>query len=292
MPDFALSAADHEIIASMGLAVRKRVSGFASGEQRSPARGGGIEFADYREYMAGNDVRQVDWSVYLRLRKLMVRLCAEEKELTLAVVMDASRSMDFGRPSKLAAAKRIAAVLSGIALRGGNRVGVSAIGAGLSEHLRPERSRTGLPDAVRALGRIEPQDAFAPAAAMRRFASRYGRKAVAVLISDFMYPEWPEALATFAASGCEAHVVHLLSPDEAAPALLGEITVVDSETEEEIPLVIDAPLRARYDEAFRGFVSGVQRQCARLGLGWSLASSADPMARLFKRDLAGSGIVC
>ena len=119
----------------------ERLSGFAAGEQRSPATGGGIEFADYREYVPGDDVRLLDWSVYLRSRKLLVKLCAEEKELTLVAIVDMSRSMDFGSPTKLELAKRIASVLAGIALRGGNRAGVAALGASLLEPMRPERRK-------------------------------------------------------------------------------------------------------------------------------------------------------
>jgi uncharacterized protein (DUF58 family) len=287
-----LRAGDYELIKAMSLSARRRVSGFAAGEQRSPARGGGIEFADYREYQAGDDVRLVDWSVYLRMRKLMVRLCAEEKELTLALVLDSSRSMDSGRPNKLAFARRVAAVLAGIAMRSGNRVGVCELAGSLLEPLRPERNRVGLGEVQSALARVRARDSFAPAAAMRQFASRYGRKCLALLISDFLYPEWAETIAALAASGCESHIMQVYSPEEESPPLLGEITLVDSENDEEVPLIIDAPLVSAYARALETHSEAVRRQAARLGIGRSRVSSAEAMERVFRRDLAGSGLVC
>ncbi len=292
MPERLLAASDYELVKAMSLNPRRRVSGFAAGEQRSPAKGGGIEFADYREYMRGDDARLVDWAVYLRLRKLLVRLCAEEKELTLALVIDASRSMDSGDPSKLGVAKRVAGVLAGIALRNGNRVGVCALGADLLEPLKPERSRVGLAEAETALLRIAPQDSFAPLAGMRRFASRYGGKCVAVLISDFLYPEWKETITALAASRSEAYALQVLSREELDPGVSGEITLVDSENDEEVPLLIDARTAAAYRGKVAEFVGAAARHARKQGVGWVSAASDEPIERLFRRELAGSGIVC
>jgi uncharacterized protein (DUF58 family) len=292
VPERILSSADYELVKALSLGTRRRVSGFAAGEQRSPARGGGIEFADYREYMPGDDVRLVDWAVYLRLRKLLVRLCAEEKELTLALVLDASRSMDSGSPGKLMSARRVSAILAGIALRNGNRVGVCALGGELSETLKPERSRVGLEEAEAALSRIRAEDSFLPVAGMRRFASRYGGKCVAVLLSDFLYPEWRDVLSSLAASGSESYAVQILSPEELDPGLSGEITLVDSENDEEVPLVIGAGTARDYASAARSFMDSVARRARELGIGWASMGSDEPMERFFRRDLAGSGIVC
>src|SRR6185369_9119751 len=135
---------DLDLIRRLDLLARRRLAGQATGEQRSPALGGGIEFADYREYVPGDDVRLVDWTVFLRFRRLLIKLCAEERELTLSLLVDHSRSMDYGHPSKLNLAKRMAAILGGIALASGNRAEILGWGDGLTEVTAPLRGERSL----------------------------------------------------------------------------------------------------------------------------------------------------
>ena len=93
-----LSEIEYELIQELSITSRQKFSGLISGEQRSHSRGNGIEFDDYREYEPGDDIRQIDWSIYLRLRKLLIKLCRIEKELTIMFMLDTSRSMAYGNP--------------------------------------------------------------------------------------------------------------------------------------------------------------------------------------------------
>ncbi len=285
-------ARDFEMAKGLQLRVRRRIAGFAAGEQRSPATGGGIEFADYREYVPGDDVRLLDWSVYLRSKKFLVKLCAEEKELTLVVLLDASRSMAYGESPKLELAKRIAAVLAAIANRAGNRAGISVLGRSLLEPLRPDRSKATLSGIARTVRSIAPVDSPSPASSIRQFASKYGRKCVAVLISDFLYPGWEAALRALAASGCEAHVVHLLAPEEISPGIRGETTLVDMEDLSESPIHADDELLDRYDRAIADFMSAVRSECSAGGMSCIPISSDAPIERVFHEDLRRGGLVC
>jgi uncharacterized protein (DUF58 family) len=288
----ATYAGDYELAKGLSIRARKRLSGFAAGEQRSPATGGGIEFADYREYVPGDDARLLDWSVYLRSRKLLVKLCAEEKELTMVALVDVSRSMDFGAPTKLELAKRIASVLAGIALRGGNRAGVSALGSSLLEPVRPERKKLTMAGIARAVHSLEPSARSAPEACLRQFASRYGRKCVAVLITDLLYPEWVRVLDALASSGCEAHVVQLLAPEELEPQDRGEVTLVDMEDGSETPTYVDDIIVSRYASALERYLGSVRAECARRELGHCLLRSDASLARVFNEDFRKAGIVC
>lgn len=288
----ATYAGDYALAQGLSIKALRRLSGFAAGEQRSPATGGGIEFADYREYVPGDDMRLLDWAVYLRSRRLLVKLCAEEKELTLVALVDVSRSMDFGSPSKLELAKRIASVLAGIALRAGNRAGVSALGPSLLEPIRPERKKLTMSGIARAVHALESVDRSAPEACLRQFAARYGRKCVAVLVSDLLYPEWPRVLDALASSGCEAHVVQLLAPEELLPPDRGEVTLVDMEDGSETPTHVDDALLGRYGAALEKFLAGVRGECSRRELGHCLLSSNASLARIFNEDFKKAGIVC
>jgi uncharacterized protein (DUF58 family) len=285
-------ARDFELAKSLSLRARRRVAGFAAGEQRSPATGGGIEFADYREYVPGDDARLLDWSVYLRSRKLLVKLCAEEKELTLVVLLDASRSMAYGARPKLDLAKRIAAVLAAVAFQGGNRAGIAVLGPALLEPLRPDRSKVTLSGIARTVRSIAPVDSSSPEACVRQFASEYGRKCVAVLVSDFLFPGWARTIRALASSGCEAHVVQVLAPEETSPELRGEATLVDMEDGSEAPIHADDRLLERYGRAMSEFMAGVRAECSAGGMGCTLVSSESPLERVFLEDLRKGGVVC
>jgi uncharacterized protein (DUF58 family) len=287
-----LLAGDREIAASLALATRRRHAGSAAGEQRSPDPGGGIEFADYREYLSGDDPRSVDWAVYRRLGKLLVRICAEERELTLVIILDASLSMEAGRPAKLAHAKRLACVLAGIALASGNRVGLQVMGPGLVEAFSPERGKTSLEAFEAAAARIGPLPAFSPLAAMRDFIARYARRCVAVLLSDLLYPEWPEVLGSLSVSGCESQVIQVLDAEELEPSVRGETTLVDAENGEEAPVHADAPTLARYATELASFLDSTRSTCSRLGLGWALAPTDGDVERLFRGDLRRERFLC
>ena len=287
-----LRPGDRELAYSLGLATRRRHAGLAAGEQRSPAVGGGIEFADYREYLPDDDPRAVDWAVYRRLGRLLVRICAEERELTLMVLLDASRSMDHGAPGKLAHARRLACILAGIAIGAGNRAGLCSLGPGLVEALRPERGKTSLEAFEGACARVQPLAAFRPAEALDGFVARYGRRCVAVLISDLMFPEWPQVLGALASSGCEAQVLQILSRDELEPAVRGEATFVDAETLGEAPIHADAATLERYANELESFLGSVRRTCAGLGLAWALAPTDGDVGRLFREELCEEGFLC
>jgi uncharacterized protein (DUF58 family) len=283
---------DWELARGLSILAKKRLSGFATGEQRSPSTGGGIEFADYREYVSGDDVRLLDWTVYLRSRKLLVKLCAEEKELTLVAIVDVSRSMDFGSPNKLVFAKRVASVLACIALRGGNRAGVAALGPSLLEPIRPERRKLTMAGIARAVHALESVNRSNPEACMRQFASIYRGKCVAVLISDLLFPEWKGVLDALASSGCESHVLHLLSPEELEPRDRGELTLVDMEDGSETPTQIDGKLLERYSAALDSFTASVASECGRRGIGRVALRSDASLTRVFHGDLKTAGIVC
>src|SRR3954462_5320485 len=126
------------------LIMRSPVRGGLKGGRRSVKRGQSVEFADYREYTLGDDLRQLDWNVYARLEKLFVKLFVEEEDVTVTFLLDASPSMAYGKPAKLLFAKRAAAALGYIALAGEDRVVTVALSG------RTARRHSGL----RGSGRI------------------------------------------------------------------------------------------------------------------------------------------
>src|SRR5512142_989762 len=113
----------------LALVARKASAGQTQGERRSPKRRQSVEFSDFRPYVAGDDFRRIDWNVYARLEKFFIKLFVEEEDLAVHLLLDNSRSMDWGEPKKLAYAARVAGALGYIALAGLDRVTVTGIGS-------------------------------------------------------------------------------------------------------------------------------------------------------------------
>ena len=93
-----------------------------SGGRKSKAKGNSVEFSDFREYMLGDDIRRIDWNAYGRFDRLFIKLFMEEKEGLFHVILDASKSMDYGVKNKAVAAKRLAGAISYIVLENGDRL--------------------------------------------------------------------------------------------------------------------------------------------------------------------------
>lgn len=241
-----LEPQDFQLMKELSLVTKKRVTGLLIGEQRSPVQSGGIEFADYRVYLPGDDVRRIDWTVFLRLRRLLVKLCAEEKEFTLIILMDLSKSMQFGAVGKLWIAKKIAAVLAGIALDDRNRAGVLAMGPDLQELVSPARGRALLTDVINKIAQAEPVEEFDSVTTVRHFAAHYGRKCMFVFLSDLLFPEWEQVIRGLGASGSEGFVVQILAREELEPPYMGEVTLTDLEGAGDVPLHVSNDIAGWY----------------------------------------------
>src|SRR5213082_48563 len=139
----------------LSLLTKRPFAGQMKGEKRSVKRGTSVEFADYREYMLGDDLRYVDWNTAARLDKLFVKLFIEEEDLYLALLLDTSKSMDFGNPKKIHYAARVAAALGYIGLSNYDRVSITAFAAGLGRALPTKRGRAGVIPFFDYLNRVQ-----------------------------------------------------------------------------------------------------------------------------------------
>ncbi|MGH2386383.1 MAG: DUF58 domain-containing protein, partial [Candidatus Limnocylindria bacterium] len=154
------------------LASRRMTAGRMKGERRSVRRGQSVEFADYRNYTAGDDLRQLDWNAYARLEKLFVKLFVEEEDVTVHILVDASRSMDYGEPNKLDAARRAAAALGYLGLASMDRVSAAFLGDGIATGMRPMRGKRRALELFRFLSEPRAERLTGLAAAARAYASR------------------------------------------------------------------------------------------------------------------------
>ena len=171
------------------LLMRSPVRGGLKGGRRSVKRGQSVEFADYRDYSLGDDLRQLDWNVYARLERLFVKLFVEEEDVTITLLIDASASMATGTPAKLLFAKRAAAALGYIGLASEDRVAVSALTGRIARRRAAMRGSGRVFRLLADLSSIESADGPTDivAAARHAGAQLHGR-GVVVLISDLLDP--------------------------------------------------------------------------------------------------------
>ncbi|MGI8999858.1 MAG: DUF58 domain-containing protein [Candidatus Limnocylindria bacterium] len=228
------------------LASRRMTAGRMKGERRSVRRGQSVEFADYRNYTAGDDLRQLDWNAYARLEKLFVKLFVEEEDVTVHILVDASRSMDFGEPNKLDAARRAAAALGYLGLSSMDRVSVAFLGDGNAAGIRPMRGKRRALELFRFLSEPRAERLTGLAAAARAYASRMRGSGPLLLISDLMDPGYLDALRDLAGTRCQLSVLHVLAPEELQPEIPPDARLVDSETGHSVEVSGDDDLVERY----------------------------------------------
>src|SRR5256886_3115508 len=134
---------------------RKLLAGKMKGERRSKRRGQSVEFADYRNYVVGDDLRFIDWNVYARLDRLFLKLFMEEEDLSLYILVDVSKSCDFGNPNKALYMKRVAAALGYIGLVNYNRVNIVAMSSGIVAETGPLRGRRRVAQMIDFVGKLQ-----------------------------------------------------------------------------------------------------------------------------------------
>lgn len=248
----------------------KRVRpGTTKGERRSTRRGASNDFADYRDYVQGDDLRHVDWNILGRLDDLYLKLYEEREDLSLHLLIDASKSMDFGTPTKLEYAKQLAAALGYIALAGQERVCAEAFSGLEFERLTPSRGRGSVPRLFEFLERISAAGATNLEHSGRGYLARNRSRGVTVIFTDFFDDAgFDGVLKRLNQSRSEVHAVHLLAPEEFEPRLKGDLKLVDSETGAFAEISMSRSLMKRYRSNRDGFVHEVNQYCRKRGVSY------------------------
>ncbi len=276
----------------LSIAVKRVRPGVLKGERRSSRRGTSIDFADYRDYVQGDDLRHVDWNLYGRLDELYLKLFEEREDLTLHLMIDASKSMGFGTPHKLAFAQRLAAALGYIALSGSERVSVEAFAGEESRRIPPVRGKNSVPRLFEFLASIEADGRTDLEGSGRAYLGRNKSKGVAVIFSDFFDEAGFEGvLRRLQQSRSDVYAVQILAPEEIDPKLTGDLKLVDSETGNFAEISATRVLFRRYKKNREGFVESVRRYCTARGIGYVFASSDAPIEHLTLQMFRRIGVV-
>jgi uncharacterized protein (DUF58 family) len=276
-------------IEQLFLVARRVFPGRLRGERRSTKRGSSVEFADYRDYSIGDDFRRVDWNVYARLERLFLKLFVEEEDLNVYILLDASKSMDFGSPTKLLYGKRIAAALSYIALCNFDRVGLAALSDGAAATLRPKRGKGSAISIFRYLESIRPSGPTCMAEAIRDFSLRTSQPGLVIVISDFFDPESRVALNSLVSRKFDVMVLHLLDEEEVKPTIVGDLLLVDSEAGGKREVTITPSLLKRYRQRFAEFCKEIEDYCTQYGCSYIRVTNGTPFEEFILNYLRQRG---
>ena len=289
----------------LALVARQASAGQTQGERRSPKRGQSVEFSDFRPYVAGDDFRRIDWNAYARLERFFIKLFVEEEDLPVHILIDTSRSMDWGEPYKLWYASRVAGALGYIALAGLDRVTVTAVGGSAASTFPPHRGKhqaLALFDFLESLNKIKQTEPTsmggsiwirqsAAGYANSRSASGISKRGALILLSDLMNDGWTEGLRALASRGFEVSVLQILAPDEVEPDMSGDLKLIDSEDTSAVEITADYDLLARYKQGLAEWQGNLRRFCSARSMLYIPITTAMPLEDLLFAWLERQGVL-
>jgi len=275
---------------SLALASRRAATGLRRGERRTKKKGSGVEFADHKAYVPGDDIRLLDIGIYQRLGKLLLRVYEEEEDLSLYFLIDRSASMAHG--DKLAQAVRLTAALGYIGLCSLDRVSVHALGDELHERLPPLRGKQRLFRLLRFLTTLRPSGRTDLSAALRRFALMHPRRGMAVLLTDLYDPAGFEAgINALVHHRFEVCVLHLGSALDTRPTAAGDVAVVDAETGERVDITLTEKKLRQVDAQVAEERQQVRRFCARKHVAYFAVDASAPFDEVVLHVLRRGGLL-
>ncbi len=272
----------------LSLLSRRTFRGSVKGERRSPRRGHSVEFADYRAYGHGDDLRYVDWNIYGRLDRLHVKLFVDEEDLCLHLLVDASASMGFGAPSKLDYAVRLAAALGFVGLVNHERVGLGVLRERVAEGSPPTRGRSQVLPMMNFLAEVRADGGTSLDGGLSNYAKRARESGLVVIVSDLLDPAgYERGVRALLERRFDVHLVHLLDPEEMNPTLGGDMRLIDSETGERRDLTVDAEAQRTYHDRLRRFLEQAETFCRSHEIGYHRVVTDTPVEAFVVAQLRG-----
>lgn len=278
------------------VAERVRV-GIMKGDRRSSKRGSSIEFADYRNYTKGDDLRRLDWNVYARLEKPFIKLLEEEEDLAVHILVDASQSMNWPDEAdfdsqKLHYALRLAGALGHIALSAGDLLNVTLLNSSENQRWGPFR---GQQNSLRLLQFLEVAVAVGSTdlnVSLRNYALRASRPGLIFVLTDLFSPNGYQAgLNALQARGYEVGIIHILSPDEIDPPLGGDLKLIDIETGQDSEITLDPTTLGLYRQRLQAWQAEIAAYCHSCHVHYIPVTTDLPWEKLIMQTLRAQGIL-
>jgi uncharacterized protein (DUF58 family) len=270
--------------------------GMMKGDRRSQKRGTSIEFADYRNYVRGDDLRRLDWNVYARLERPFIKLLEEEEDLAVHILVDGSASMDWpdgeSEEQKLRYALLLAGALGHIALSSGDLTLVTLLRSEGNQRWGPYR---GQQNSLRLLQFLEEGAAAGITdlnLSLQNYALRARRPGLLFVISDLLSPSgYQEGIAALQARGYEVGLIHLLSLDEVEPPLAGDVKLIDVETGLEAEITLDVSTQGQYLARLQEWRTEIEGFCRGRNVHYIPLTTDFPWEKLILQTLRVQGVV-
>ncbi len=280
----------------MLVATRVR-AGAMKGERRSTKRGTSIEFADYRDYARGDDLRRLDWNIYARLERPFIKLLEDEEDLAVHLLIDTSGSMGWPQDgdknlNKFLYSQRLTAGLAYISLATNDRLTLSTLGEGRPIQYGPIRGRGYGLAMLNYVSGLQTQGVVDLNIALKNYASRGGRPGLCFIVSDLMSPNgFQEGVNALLGKGYEVGLIQVLSPDEVVPPLGGDLRLVDVETGRAQEVSVDGGMRDLYLKRFGEWRNGIQAECVKRGVHYVTVETSEAWEKVILQSLRRLGAV-
>jgi uncharacterized protein (DUF58 family) len=265
-------------IGNLELIAKTVVDGLINGTHRSPFFGASVDFAEHRGYVAGDDIRRVDWRVYARTDKYYIKEFEADSNANFSVLLDVSKSMGFGTRgiTKLDYGRMLAGCLTYLVHRQRDRVGFVAFDDDIVEHVPPSAKH--MDTVLHVLDRLNPSKPGNLRAPLHKMAEHFGRRGVLVLISDlYEDPDQVlEAVGPLRFRGNEIVVFHLLDPAELDFSFTDPSAFEDLESGEQIPIVPEA-LGEQYRDLVRAHITGLTERFSANRIDYTLINTSSPL---------------
>ncbi len=274
------------------LVSKKVFAGKLRGERRSKRRGESVEFADYRNYTVGDDLRFLDWNIYARLDRLFLKLFLEEEDLMVSIIFDTSKSMDYGQPHKGIYARQVAAAIAYIGLVNQDRVSLYPFADGIVDEMKGLRGKRTTPRMLDFVSRCDYRPASDLTTACKQYAIRHPQRGIVIVISDFFDKGGFEAgLRFLLGRDLDIYVIHVLSPQETEPTVTGDLQLADIEDEDVAEVTISRALINRYKHNLEAYCAHVRDYCTRRGIAHLFTTTDVPFDQLILNYLRRRGLV-
>lgn len=229
------------------------------GERKSPKRGKGTEFSDYRSYQVGDELRYIDWNVYARFEKFLIKLFEEDEDIEVHILLDASSSMDFGSPSKFFYGKKLALAFAYLSLSSWEKTNFGYFQEGLKEVMPLERKKENIYKLLNYLNQLKAEGITDLNEAIKNYISSLKRKGIIMIISDFLSPSgFKEGVLYAKYKKYPVYLVHIISEEEISPPYKGNLSLIDSETREKIDILLDEYMLEKYKRALEKFLDEME----------------------------------
>ncbi len=276
----------------LAIVSRRVFAGRMRAERRTKKSGSGVEFADHRDYQPGDDIRYLDWNVYQRFDRLLLRLFEEEEDLAIYFIVDTSASMGFGAGKKLRYAQRVCAALAYVGLANLDRVSIVSTSDHILSRMPQTRGKARIFKVLRFLEELEPTGTTDLEDALKSFVAQNKRRGLAVLLSDLYDPRgFERGMNVLRYNKFDPFVVHVVDPVDAKPKLHGDVLVYDCETGDEREVTVTAKVLERYGEAYRGYLAEIERFCATHQVPYARADVDVPFEELILRVFRRGGFL-